>query len=268
MTARKLIAIDLDGTGLTRDKRISPRTKKVLERASRDGHHVVIATGRPPRASMQYYHELALRTPMINFNGAYVHHHHDETWGQHHFPLERETAFSVLEACEKFDIRGVMIEVKDNYYLQQHDHDLMKFAASDGSAPAAIGDLRQLVTEHPTNVLVRPEAARLKEFRDYLDEQHADVIEQRMWGVPYNVIEVVRAGVNKGSSLALVAETLGIEREHVIAFGDEDNDLEMIKWAGYGVAMGNANPMVKAVAKHITDTNDNNGIAAVLEGLL
>lgn len=266
--AKKLIAIDLDGTTLTREKTISKRTKRALQAAMQQGHHVVIATGRPPRASLAYYQELSLRSPMINFNGAFVHHHHDETWGHHHFPMERETAFAVLDACERLDISSIMMEVKDNYYLGSHDDGLIKFAAHDGRPPSGIGNLRELVTEHPTNVLISPGKHRMNDLRAYLHEHHADVIDHRLWGVPYHVIEVVRAGVNKGSSLALVAESLGVAREDVIAFGDEDNDTEMIRYAGLGVAMGNANPMLKSIADHITDTNDNDGIAMVLERMV
>ncbi|MGZ4164992.1 MAG: Cof-type HAD-IIB family hydrolase [Tumebacillaceae bacterium] len=264
---RKLIAIDLDGTLLTRGKTISPRTKQALLQAKEQGHHVVIATGRPPRASVQYYEELALGTPMVNFNGALVHHFKDEAFGHHHFPLDRETAFHVIEACEKFDIRNVMVEIKDDYYLKHPDPEWVRIMG-DGRLPVAIGSPREHVPDHPTSVLIRPNEASTEALREHLHQHHADIIEHRMWGVPWNVIEIGKVGVNKWTGLEVIAKNLGVDAKNVIAFGDEDNDLEMIKFAGYGVAMGNANPILKDVAAHVTESNDADGIAIVLEKLL
>ncbi len=73
-----LIALDLDGTLLTDNKTISERTLKTLKRLQQEGHIVMISTGRPFRSSVQYYHELELNTPIVNFNGAFVHHPLDE----------------------------------------------------------------------------------------------------------------------------------------------------------------------------------------------
>lgn len=264
---KKLIAVDLDGTMLTRQKTISPRTKRVLQQAMELGHHVVIATGRPPRSSLRYYDELQLTTPMVNFNGALVHHARDEAWGQHHFPLERERAFQVIDACERFEIANVMVEVKDDYYLRNHDPEFER-VIGDGRGPLGVGQLRDLLNDHPTSVLIRPHMETADALRRHLHEQHADIIEHRMWGVPWNVIEISKAGVNKWKGLEVIAAHFGIASEHVIAFGDEDNDLEMIQNAGYGVAMDNANPLLKSVARHITASNDDDGIAVVLEKLL
>ncbi|WP_038088665.1 Cof-type HAD-IIB family hydrolase [Tumebacillus flagellatus] len=264
---KKLIALDLDGTLLNREKQISPRTKRAVQRAVVEGHHVCIATGRPFRSSVQYYRELGLTTPMVNFNGALVHHADDTTWGTHHFPMERETAFRILQVCEQFQAENVIVEVKDDYYLKQHDDNLIRFMG-DGHSPLGIGNIPDLLTDHPTSVLIYPQKETVHELREHLSQFHADVIEHRLWGAPWHVIEIVKAGVNKATGLQVIADSLGIEREHIIAFGDEDNDLEMIEYAGYGVAMGNANPMLKNVANHITDTNDNDGIAFVLEKLL
>lgn len=265
--ARKLIALDLDGTLLTKQKLISPRTKRVLEEAKSQGHHVVIATGRPPRASLNYYHELGLTTPMVNFNGALVHHATDGEWGHHHFPLDRETALGVIEICERYGIHNVMAEIKDDFYLQQHDHQFLKILA-DGREPLGIGVIHDLLQDHPTSLLIQAHEQGVPDLRKHLREHHAHVVEHRYWGTPWNVIEVMKAGVNKATGLSLIAESLGVAQEHVIAFGDEDNDFEMIKYAGTGVAMGNGNPELKAMADVICDTNDNDGIAMMLERLL
>ncbi|MFD2169540.1 Cof-type HAD-IIB family hydrolase [Tumebacillus lipolyticus] len=264
---RKLIALDLDGTLLNKQKKITPRTKGVLEEAMRMGHHVVIATGRPPRASLNYYHELGLHTPMVNFNGALVHHAVDEEWGHHHFPLERATALQVLDVCEQFGIHNVMAEIKDDFYLKQHDAKIVNILG-EGRQPLAVGAIHDLLHDHPTSLLIQAREEVVSDLRAHLHQHHADLIEHRYWGTPWNVIEVMKAGVNKATGLSLIVESLGLNREQVIAFGDEDNDFAMIEYAGLGVAMGNANLELKAIADSICDTNDNDGIAQMLERLL
>ena len=96
MNKQHLIALDLDGTLLTDNKIISTRTKHTIAKAKEQGHIVVISTGRPFRASYDYYKELGLNTPIVNFNGAYVHHPLDSKWGTHHSPLELATAQEIV----------------------------------------------------------------------------------------------------------------------------------------------------------------------------
>ena len=97
-----LIAVDLDGTLLTAEKNILPRTKKALQEAMRQGHRVVISTGRPYRASKAYYDALQLDTPIVNFNGALVHHPQDKRWGVFHSPLDLDIAQNVIRTSEAF----------------------------------------------------------------------------------------------------------------------------------------------------------------------
>jgi len=264
---KKLIALDLDGTLLTREKTISPRTKAMLREAIALGHHVVIATGRPAHASMPYYDELELNTPMVNYNGALTHHAKDPNWGQHHFPLERNDALAILEACERIGAENMVAEIKDDYYMKSHDADFIRTICA-GRAPLAVGEMSQLLTENPTALLIKPNDAVVHDLRAHLQQHHAHMIEQRLWGAPWHVIEIVRSGVTKATGLQVIAEHYGVRQEDVIAFGDEDNDLEMIQYAGHGVAMGNANQILKDVANHITATNDEDGIALMLEKLL
>jgi HAD superfamily hydrolase (TIGR01484 family) len=97
MTQPYLIALDLDGTLLKDDKTISEHTKSILQQGIEHGHHVVISTGRPFRGSEQYYKELGLTTPIINFNGAYIHHPVDPDWGAYHSPMDISVARSIID---------------------------------------------------------------------------------------------------------------------------------------------------------------------------
>lgn len=123
MNKQHLIALDLDGTLLTDNKIISPRTKNTIAKAKEQGHIVVISTGRPFRASYDYYKELSLNTPIVNFNGAYVHHPLDSSWGTHHSPLELSTAQEIVRACFDFGVKNVYAEVIDDVYVREIDED-------------------------------------------------------------------------------------------------------------------------------------------------
>lgn len=267
MTERHLIAIDLDGTLLNGEKTIPEKTKKILVKAKQLGHKVVIATGRPYRASKMYYKELGLDTPIVNFNGAFVHHPLDYKWGVFHTPLELETAETIIKTCEAFQVKNIMVEVMDDVYLRHHDEFVIDLFDL-GSPLLKTGDLHTLLTDDPTCLLIHPDDEHIDQIRTLLKRAHAEVIEQRMWGAPFNIIEIVRSGLSKAVGLERIANHYAIPQERIIAFGDEDNDLEMLQYAGHGIAMGNAIDELKDVASDVTSSNEDNGIARYLEKLL
>ncbi|MCF6136809.1 Cof-type HAD-IIB family hydrolase [Alkalihalobacillus berkeleyi] len=267
MTKPYLIAIDLDGTLLKDDKTVSHYTKNILTQAMNEGHHVVISTGRPFRGSERYYHELNLSTPIINFNGAFIHHPRQSDWGIYHSPLELDTAQNIVKTCLDFNVKNVIAEVLDDMYLHYEDEFITNSFMIEPSR-MNIGNLHQSLKHNPTSILIRPHDHQVKELRALLKAQHAEVIDHRVWAAPYNIIEVVRSGLNKAVGLKRVAETLDVPQDRIIAFGDEDNDLEMIEYAGYGIAMGNAIPELKNIANGVTKTNEEDGIAHFLTDLL
>ncbi len=267
MSKPHLIALDLDGTLLTNEKKITPRTKATIKKAKENGHIVVIATGRPHRASMTYYHELSLNTPMVNFNGAYTHHPADKYWGTYHSPLQLNTAKSIIETCHTFQVKNMFAEVINDVYAHRYDNDIHELFSLDDTT-IKTGDLLYHLTEDPTSLLIFPENNQVDLIKKHLEEIHADLIEYRNWGTPWNVIEIIRAGISKATGLQQIADYYNIPSERVIAFGDEDNDLEMIEFAGHGIAMENAIDDLKNIAKTVTKSNEEDGIAIYLEKTL
>ncbi|MFE1244771.1 Cof-type HAD-IIB family hydrolase [Fictibacillus sp. NPDC058756] len=267
MTQPYLIALDLDGTLLTDEKKIPRKTKALLFELIEKGHHVCISTGRPFRSSNMYYEELGLKTPIVNFNGAFVHHPHDASFGIHHSPLELDVAQRIIKACETFKVKNIMVEVLDEVYLRKHDEVIVNTFIMNEN-PLQIGDLQKTLTEDPTAILVHPEDHHIGELREMLELEHAEVVDQRVWAAPWNIIEVIRSGINKATGLEKVAAYYNIPQERIIAFGDEDNDFEMIEYAGHGVAMGNAIDELKERANYVTLTNEEEGIAHFLKNVL
>lgn len=267
MVQKHLIALDLDGTLLKDDKTISDLTRQTLAKAMEEGHIVAISTGRPFRSSVMYYKELGLTTPIVNFNGAFVHHPLDRSWGMHHTPLDLANVKEIIEASEGFKAKNILAEVLDDVYFHYHDERLLDIF-SFGNPRIETGDLRKILAHDPTCLLIHPEEDQVDNIRRHLSEVHAEVIEHRRWGAPWHVIEIVKSGINKAVGLDKVAKSYNIPKERIIAFGDEDNDFEMIEYAGHGIAMGNAIPQLKNLANAVTETNENDGIALYLKDAL
>ncbi len=262
-----LIALDLDGTLLKDDKTISAFNKDMIKKAKAAGHIVCIATGRPFRSSSIYYEELELTTPIVNFNGAYVHHPKDHSWGTYHTTLDLDVVKEIITVAEEHKLHNVLAEIIDDVYFHYHDEKLID-VFSMGHPDIKIGDLRKNLGEDVTSILIHAADEDVEKIRTYLSDVHAEVVDHRRWAAPWHVIEIIRAGMNKAIGLEKIASYYKIPTERIIAFGDEDNDLEMLKYAGHGVAMGNAIDKLKAVANKETLTNEEDGIAHYLQKVL
>ncbi|MCA1031031.1 Cof-type HAD-IIB family hydrolase [Bacillus timonensis] len=267
MTNQHLIALDLDGTLLKDDKTISERSLAAIRKAKAAGHVVMIATGRPYRLSSMYYKQLQLTTPIVNFNGAFVHHPLNDKWGMYHSPLELNTVKDIVEASESYQVRNILAEVLDDVYFHYHDEKLLDIF-SMGTPNVQTGDLRQILKHDPTSILIHAEDEKVDTIRRHLSDVHAEVIDHRRWAAPWHVIEIVKTGMNKAVGIQKVADHYNITADRIIAFGDEDNDLEMIEYAGHGIAMGNAIDQLKNIAKDITISNEEDGVATYLEDIL
>ncbi|MDE3838190.1 Cof-type HAD-IIB family hydrolase [Bacillus methanolicus] len=267
MAEKHLIVLDLDGTALKDDKTISDKTKKVIQRAKEHGHLVMIATGRPFRSSEMYYRELQLDTPIVNFNGAFIHHPLDNKWGVYHSPLDMKVAKDIVDALDSFHFHNIIAEVIDDVFFHYHDEKLLDVFGI-GKPNITTGDLRKFLKQSPTSMLIHTDEENVKKIRDHLSEVHAEVIDHRSWAAPWHVIEIVKYGLNKAIGVKKVADYFQIPRERIIAFGDEDNDLEMLDFAGKGIAMGNAVDEVKNIANDVTLSNEEDGIAVYLNDLL
>ena len=263
MRNKHIIALDLDGTVLTNDKKIAPQTKAMIKKLIDDDHIVVIATGRSNRMSIFYYHELELVTPLINSNGAYVHHPQDKNWGKYHTPLNHKTAIEIVEACYELNSKNIIAAVHDSIYLDQFDQTIVDFYGSQDEG-FIVGRIKEKLLENPTLMMLYPNENNLDKLTNHLNDLHAEAIDHWNWGAPYHIIEVMNKQMNKAEALKKIANEYGIPKERIIAFGDGANDMEMIDYAGIGVAMGNAIDELKTVAKYITDTNEEYGVANFL----
>ncbi len=266
MVQRYLIAIDLDGTLLNQRQQISAYSKLVIQQLIEAGHYVVIATGRSNRMSILYYNELNLNTPLINSNGAFIHHPKDPNWGSYHVPLDMNTAKDIIEISFSLEAENLLAAVYDHVIVERFDQHIIDFYESGHKEKGKIeiGSLKDKLIEEPTLMLVYPQYEKLDQLTRYLNDTHAETIDHRNWGSPFHIIEIMNKSMNKAIALKKVADYYGVPRNRIIAFGDERNDLHMLEYAGIGVAMDNAVDEAKNVADQITKSNEEDGVAHFL----
>lgn len=260
----RLIALDLDGTLLTSDKRITMRARAAVLSLVERGVHVVLCTGRPPRSAVGYAAELGLGHPFICYNGAAL---FDPTAGVLDVRHRLDPAVG-LEAVARlrraFPGAAAGLETEHGWYLEPAVADRRESEARLGpEEPTAVGPIETFLDTPVIKLLVsHPQVGA-----EVLATAVEDLPLYRTWSSPA-MLEMMAPGVDKRRALQARCAELGIERERVAAFGDQRNDLEMIAWAGVGVAVANASAVVREAADVLATGNDDDGVARVLEDWL
>jgi len=262
---KKLIVIDLDGTALHDHANLHPESKEALLKAKEAGHTVVIATGRPARGSLNFYRELGLDTPIINFNGAYMHHPGDSNFEEVVEQIAIDRVMDIFDSEIREDLLNAVCEYKDHLYILKRDDSLTSWMWMDEVDSIKYGEFSETLDQNPSGFILQTVPGREQKVMAYLREHFSDIVTCRNWGTGYqNIVEVYKCNINKGTALATLAQRLGFKVEDIIVFGDGDNDVEMITFAGVGVAMGNALDELKEIANAHTKSNEEGGIAHYL----
>ena len=236
----KVLALDLDGTLTNNAKVITPRTKAALQAAADRGVRIVLASGRP--------------TVGIE-------------------PLAKELELDRRGGCILSYNGGKIIDCKTGETLVQHEFPpelidpVCTFARYWNVMPLTY-DAKGIVTEDAANPYVGEEA-RINKIPDM---PHVEELMQQKFAGKLSIyrsapffIETMPLGVEKSASLALLLKNMGLGPENLMACGDGWNDLPMIRYAGMGVAMGNAVPEVKQAAKYVTADNEHDGVGLAVE---
>ncbi len=257
----RLVAFDLDGTLLRSDRTVSPRARAAIAGLVAGGVRVVICTGRPPRTARKIAEDLALVDLAIVYNGAAVYNFAMDT-ALVRFEYPAEVALSVLERMRRC-YPGVScgLETAQGWFLDTARNEARKRGPRlFGGEPDGVGDVEDFITGDVTKLLFWHQDAPIETMRQSLEGLPV----HGTWAIP-GLLEVVGSGVTKGRALEWVTRDLGISPRETAAFGDEDNDKEMLAWAGFGVAMANARESVKGHADWITGHCDEDGVADVVE---
>ncbi len=259
----RLLACDLDGTLLTRRKRISPRTREALDAAAARGVAVILATGRSFPVARFFCGDLMLVAPQITFNGAVIYDPRAErALSEYLIPPQHLPA-----ALDFYVDEGIPIGfyAPDGLYLDAHMPDPPSWFPGSASIGTLVDDVRTLGERPCIKIVGHGDPYTIAELRPRAVERlgHHLYVTQ----TAATLLEVLHPEVSKGAALRRIAHLLGVDRTEVVAFGDNHNDLDMLEFAGIGVAMGNATAEAKAVADMVTAGNEEDGIAVALERL-
>lgn len=259
----KLIAFDMDGTLLNSKKKISFLTKRYLIKLTKKGHKIILASGRPSRALLSYYHELKLFTPIICYNGAYTFSPYDDSFTSHEFKFPKDTLIKIYNGIKPY-IDNVMCETDKEIFVDKEDPYLGKFFWFDNMI-IHVGAINTILDKDPMTMI-----AKLKD--DVKDASPIDALiskfeglSVRYWtGSPY--FELFFNETSKGASIKKIAEHFSIKKEDIIVFGDAENDVEMFNVSGVSIAMKNGKASLKKHATYISlKDNDHNGIYFTLK---
>jgi Cof subfamily protein (haloacid dehalogenase superfamily) len=258
--AIKLIALDMDDTLLDKTNRVSPRTREVIRQAVESGVTVTIATGRMYGSALPFALQLGLDVPLITYNGALI---KCSLSGETllHNPIDEATAKEVLRL---FREKGWYIQsyLNDCLYVDTLNEKARYYEKLSGIKAVPVGDQLYTMEGAPTKLLAMAEPGEIRMISETVKADFGD----RLYAAVSkpNYLEMVNPAVNKGQALEFLAARLGLERSEVMAVGDSINDLDMLEYAGWGVAMGNAGDTVKAAANAVTCANDADGVAEAI----
>jgi Cof subfamily protein (haloacid dehalogenase superfamily) len=256
------VATDFDRT-LVWEGVVQPRTTAALRRAEAAGLHVIVVTGRMVQSVRRFLDPVGLREPVICYQGAVVA-DADGTWLRHE-PIPLVLAREAIAAVEE-EGYGPNVYVDDQLYVGTATQATLDYAGFQDLEIHQVGDMLAWLDAPPTKLVCVG------------DPDELDGVEQRMKAhfgdrlyisksLPY-FLEFAAPGVTKGAGLQFLADRMGFTPAVTVAFGDGENDVELVEWPAYGIAVENAHARVRAVANWICPPAVDEGVASVLEALL
>ncbi len=263
----KLVVSDIDGTLIKRDQTISDENRKVIEELKNRAIPVVLCTGRIHSTAVPYALDLGLEQPVISCNGAMIRH-----------ATTYETIY--IQYMEEDNLKKA-IDILKRYKQQIHGYDdqtiyveeegfVFKFAQEFLDNQEDHNHPNALKVEKVENIKENIEnSLKLLKIGYFTSCKGEDEVEREILKIPGLTIvrsnesfkDVMREEITKGSAVKILAEHMGIDMSEVFTIGDNDNDIEMLKLAGIGVAMGNANDRVKVAANDVAPHNEDDGFA-------
>ena len=271
----KLICVDMDGTLLNSKHKISEISQSTLRKARDMGIHVVISTGRTYVDAAAYSDLIGLNSPIIACTGAIIKEKHDDNV-IHKSVIEEELCKHLLKIFEKHNVKPIFNSVHKIYcgdlklkigieYLK-----IRGFMNKNVKLDYIKNEEKwvDIFKQEKDNIIKCEIINTNKEKIHNLRKELENVSGIEITSSSNHNIEITKKGASKGKAIEILANYYNIKKEEIIAIGDSDNDMSAIEFAGMGVAMGNANEKLKKKSNFVTDSNDNDGVAKVIEKLI
>ncbi|MBU3112820.1 Cof-type HAD-IIB family hydrolase [Clostridium lacusfryxellense] len=266
----KLICIDMDGTLLNDKKTISERNIKAIRLAYDRGVRISVCTGRIFTSAEAFSDLLGVKSPVIAANGAYIREKdRDEVIYTSSIGIER--CKKLLSVFRKYDIYPHYY-TNERIFTENVEYSSRFYEATNKTLPKD-KQIKVVLVEDWDLIFKKYEAEIFKAIGIHSNLEKIreakisirDMNEFEVVSSHFDNFEVTGKGVSKGNAVQVLANYYGIDSKQVICIGDSENDLSMIKYAGLGIAMGNADENVKEAAGYITDNNNCDGVAKAIE---
>ncbi|MET0134879.1 MAG: Cof-type HAD-IIB family hydrolase [Kibdelosporangium sp.] len=265
MQRPRLVASDVDGTLLDSMEQVSSRTAHAVARVTASGTPFILVSGRPPRWIPKVAQEAGLTGYAICANGAVI----------YDIAEDRVVSAHGLDPVQLHDVAHALDSVIPGIRLATErpatanpDYPAflteLSYASPWGDGENFAATRAEVLGKTAVKLLVRHEKMTSEEMAVAADAVLDDSVTVT-FSTSRGLLEISARGVTKATGLAEAAEMLSLDASGVVAFGDMPNDIEMIRWAGHGVAMANAHAEVLAVADEVTAPNFEDGVAQVLE---
>lgn len=267
----KLLVLDIDGTISGKSNTLSEPVKQAIAQVQAQGIQVAIATGRMYRSALRFHQEIGSVLPLMAYQGAWIQDPASQKLHRH-LVVSREHAHQLLDYFEQPELRSLLsvhFYINDELYVREITEETQIYAQRSGITPIAVGDLRQVLTHEPTKILA------LCDDTDVINELLGNLRSQYTPAELYlttsiaTFFEATNPFVNKGTAVRYLAEELlGLQSNNVMTIGDNFNDVEMLEYAGIGVAMGDAPAEVQAIAQWVAPSVEEDGAVAAIEKFL
>ena len=257
----RLVAIDLDGTLLRPDRTISASVREAVAETSRRAR-VIIATARPPRSMRSFVRELDLGSDHVVYNGA-------ATWDfdvdrvRSHLPLSRPVVADSIDVARSLvPMCAVDLECLDRWFTDRVDP---RYVTETGRLfrPDAVAPLATFAGVETTKLMIHADAGQIDAIRPVLEAATAG---RALWlRTDPDLLQAINPVAGKWAAIVAIADRLGIGREGILTIGDNENDVEMLRKAGVGVAIASGTDAARRAADWIAPSNRDDGVAIALD---
>lgn len=268
----KLVAIDMDGTLLRSNNELSDRVKNAVISAAQRGVKIIISTGRIYQSAKYYSRLLGIDSVVISCNGAFIKEYKKDSM-IFKCSIPNESLVQIANVLNEYNDVHYRMYSERTYYAKEYNQKVYDYMDWNGrQIKEDQVDIR--IVENPMDIAVSiDEIFKLFIGQQGISRDRFDSLVSRLntiddvycvSSIPESV-DVINKRVSKGNALEFISGYYDIPRENMMAIGDNYNDIEMIQYAGIGVAMGNAENALKDVADFITTTNMEDGVALAIE---
>ena len=263
----RLLVLDLDGTIVDQSDHIRDSVAQSLELVKRQGVAVAIATGRRYRPSLPAYDLIGSTLPLICYEGGLI---RDRNTGftHQHWPLGPQVVSQILDHTERLSLNGrlsVHFYIEDDLYVSNLNDASSKFFEGSTVVPIVVSDLRPMLNRATSKVMVlSDDVETITRLATHLKNSASRTRIAEYKSI--TLLEAFHPTINKRLAVRCLAEEImALQPENVMAIGDDFTDIEMLEYAGIGIAMGNAPTAVKARADWVTTTIEQDGVARAIE---